>query len=182
MEYWCYERNTFFSIARHYKTGEKIPEYYYDKLRYSRNFIAGLSMLRQLHFSFLDLELHHRYQPNSDQTLNQVRDKVAKTTTVVKILPEDAFLCAFSHIFAGGYAAGYYSYKWSEILSADSFSAFEEVGLQNNDKLSEVGKSFRNNILALGGSKCPMEIFKSFRGREPKTEPLLRYSGLSKTT
>ena len=181
MEYWCYEKNTFFSMAKHYKTGETIPKHYYDKLVSSRHFMAGLSMLRQLHFSLLDLELHHKYQPDSGETLVQVRDRIAEKTTVIRTLPEDAFLCAFNHIFAGGYAAGYYSYKWSEILSADSFSAFEEVGLDNDDELLEVGKSFRDNILALGGSKNPMEIFKSFRGREPETEPLLRYSGLLKS-
>ena len=178
MEYWCYEKNTFFSMAKHYQTGETIPKHYYDKLKTSRNFMAGLSMLRQLHFSFLDLDLHHRYQPDGNETLFEARDRVAKKTTVMKILPEDAFLCAFSHIFAGGYAAGYYSYKWSEILSADSFSAFEEAGLEDDNKIAEVGKNFKNNILALGGSKDPLEIFKSFRGREPKTEALVIYSGL----
>ena len=178
MEYWCYEKNTFFSMAKHYQTGETIPKHYYDKLKTSRNFMAGLSMLRQLHFSFLDLDLHHRYQPDGNETLFEARDRVAKKTTVMKILPEDAFLCAFSHIFAGGYAAGYYSYKWSEILSADSFSAFEEAGLEDDNKIAEVGKNFKKNILALGGSKDPLEIFKSFRGREPKTEALLKYSGL----
>jgi oligopeptidase A len=93
-------------------------------------------------------------------------------------LPEDAFLCSFGHIFAGGYAAGYYSYKWAEVLSADAFAAFEEAGLDNEEAIATVGKRFRDTVLALGGSLHPMEVFKAFRGREPQTEPLLRHSGL----
>ena len=93
-------------------------------------------------------------------------------------IPEDNFLCAFGHIFAGGYAAGYYSYKWAEVLSADAFAAFEEAGLSDEDAVKSVGKRFRETVLSLGGSLHPMEVFQSFRGREPQTEPLLRHSGL----
>ena len=178
MENWCYEQTTLFNMAKHYETGETLPEHYYDKLMAARNYMSGSAMLRQLHFSFLDLELHHRYQPNGNETPAQVRDRIAQTTTVIKPLPEDAFLCAFGHIFAGGYAAGYYSYKWAEVLSADAFAAFEEAGLNDEKALSETGKRFRDTILALGGSVDPMEVFKAFRGREPQTEPLLRHSGL----
>jgi oligopeptidase A len=95
-------------------------------------------------------------------------------------LPEDAFLCSFGHIFAGGYAAGYYSYKWAEVLSADAFAAFEEAGLDNEGAIVTTGHRFRDTVLALGGGQHPMEVFKSFRGREPSTEPLLRHSGLLK--
>ena len=108
-----------------------------------------------------------------------MRQRIAKTTTVLPPLPEDAFLCSFGHIFAGGYAAGYYSYKWAEVLSADAFGAFEEAGLDNLQALTETGKRFRDTVLALGGSQHPMDVFKSFRGREPSTEPLLRHSGLA---
>ena len=177
MENWCYEQTTLFNMAKHYETGETLPEHYYDKLMAARNYMSGSAMLRQLHFSFLDLELHHRYQPNGNETPAQVRDRIAQTTTVIKPLPEDAFLCAFGHIFAGGYAAGYYSYKWAEVLSADAFAAFEEAGLNDEKALSETGKRFRDTVLALGGSVDPMEVFKAFRGREPQTEPLLRHSG-----
>ncbi|MFP3434925.1 M3 family metallopeptidase, partial [Paraburkholderia sp. SIMBA_061] len=90
-----------------------------------------------------------------------------------------AFLCSFGHIFAGGYAAGYYSYKWAEVLSADAFAAFEEAGLDDDMALAKVGKQFRDTVLALGGSLHPMSVFKEFRGREPQTEPLLRHSGLT---
>ena len=135
-------------------------------------------MLRQLHFGMVDIELHHRYQPGGAETPSDVRHRIAETTTVLKPLPEDKFLCAFGHIFAGGYAAGYYSYKWAEVLSADAFAAFEEVGLDNEEAVATVGKKYRDTVLALGGSLHPMEVFKKFRGREPQTEPLLRHSGL----
>ena len=178
MENWCYDKSTLFNMAKHYETGETLPEHYYDKLVSARNYMSGSGMLRQLHFSFLDLELHHRYQPNGEETPAAVRNRIAEKTTVMKPLPEDSFLCAFGHIFAGGYAAGYYSYKWAEVLSADAFSAFEEAGLNDEKAVSETGKRFRDTVLALGGSLDPMEVFKAFRGREPKTEPLLRHSGL----
>jgi oligopeptidase A len=178
MENWCYDRPTLFGMAKHYQTGEPLPEHYYQKLLAAKNYMSGSMMLRQLHFSLLDIELHYRYQPGGEETPSQVRDRIAKTTTVMPPLPEDAFLCAFGHIFAGGYAAGYYSYKWAEVLSADAFAAFEEAGLDDEEAVASVGNRFRDTVLALGGSLHPMEVFKAFRGREPKTEPLLRHSGL----
>ena len=179
MENWCYHRETLLGMAKHYETGETLPEHYYQKLLAARNYMSGSAMLRQLHFGLVDLELHHRYQPGSNESVNDVRNRIAKTTTVLPPLPEDAFLCSFGHIFAGGYAAGYYSYKWAEVLSADAFSAFEEAGLDDSQAITATGKRFRETVLALGGSKHPMEVFKSFRGREPSTEPLLRHSGLA---
>ncbi|MBE9020417.1 M3 family metallopeptidase, partial [Chroococcidiopsidales cyanobacterium LEGE 13417] len=179
MENWCYHRETLMGMAKHYETGETLPEHYYQKLIAARNYMSGSAMLRQLHFGLVDLELHHRYQPGGMETASDVRQRIAKTTTVLPPLPEDAFLCSFGHIFAGGYAAGYYSYKWAEVLSADAFGAFEEAGLDNPQALTETGKRFRNTVLALGGSQHPMDVFKSFRGREPSTEPLLRHSGLA---
>lgn len=179
MENWCYDHSTLFGMAKHYETGETLPEHYYQKLLDSKNYMSGSGMLRQLHFSFLDIELHHRYQPGGKETPMDVRNRLAKTTMVLTPLPEDAFLCAFGHIFAGGYAAGYYSYKWAEVLSADAFAAFEEVGLENETKIAETGKRFRDTVLALGGSVHPMEVFKLFRGREPITQPLLEHNGLA---
>ena len=178
MENWCYDRPTLFGMAKHYETGETLPEAYYQKLLAAKNYMSGSAMLRQLHFGLLDMELHHNYQPGGNETPNQVRDRLAKTTSVLQPLPEDNFLCSFGHIFAGGYAAGYYSYKWAEVLSADAFAAFEEVGLSNEDAIKSVGKRFRDTVLSLGGSLHPMEVFHSFRGREPQTEPLLKHSGL----
>lgn len=181
MENWCYDRATLFGMAQHYETGESLPEEYYQKLLAARNYMSGSGMLRQLHFSLLDIELHHRYQPGGEETPKTVRDRLAKTTAVMPPLPEDSFLCSFGHIFAGGYAAGYYSYKWAEVLSADAFAAFEEAGLEDEEAVIATGQRFRDTVLALGGSKPPMEVFKAFRGREPKTEPLLRHSGLLAT-
>jgi oligopeptidase A len=178
MENWCYDRPTLMGMARHYETGEPLPEHYYQKLLAARHYMSGSGMLRQLYFSRVDLELHHRYVPGGDETPNDVRNRIAKTTTILPPLPEDAFLCAFGHIFSGGYAAGYYSYKWAEVLSADAFAAFEEAGLDNEEAIASTGKRYRDTVLALGGSLHPMEVFKTFRGREPSTEPLLRHSGL----
>jgi oligopeptidase A len=178
MENWCYHRPTLLGLGRHYETGEPLPDHYYQKLLAARTYMSGSAMLRQLHFSLLDLELHSRYVPDSGETPEQVRDRLAKTTMVMSPLPEDAFLCAFGHIFAGGYAAGYYSYKWAEVLSADAFAAFEEAGLEDEGAIAQVGHRFRDTVLALGGSQHPMTVFKAFRGREPDTEPLLRHNGL----
>ncbi|WP_204152882.1 M3 family metallopeptidase [Leptolyngbya sp. CCY15150] len=178
MENWCYRRSTLMSLGKHYQTGEPLPDEYYQKLVTARTYMSGSATLRQVHLSLLDLELHHRYQPTSDETPNQVRDRLAATTMVLSPLPEDSFLCAFKHIFAGGYAAGYYSYKWAEVLSADAFAAFEEAGLDDDGAIAEVGRRFRDTVLALGGSQPPMEVFKAFRGREPDPSALLRHSGL----
>ena len=107
-----------------------------------------------------------------------VQRRVAARTTVLPPLPEDRFLCSFTHIFAGGYAAGYYSYKWAEVLSADAFAAFEEAGLEDPRAVAATGRRFRDTVLALGGSRHPMDVFKAFRGREPSTAALLRQAGL----
>lgn len=178
MENWCYDRPTLMGMAKHYETGEPLPEHYYQKLLAARHYMSGSTMLRQLHFSRIDLELHHRYLPGGNETPADVRSRIAKTTTILPPLPEDNFLCAFGHIFAGGYAAGYYSYKWAEVLSADAFAAFEDAGLDNEEAIATTGKRYRDTVLALGGSLPPMEVFKAFRGREPSTEPLLKHSGL----
>ncbi|QSJ19734.1 M3 family metallopeptidase [Nostoc sp. UHCC 0702] len=181
MENWCYERPTLFGMAKHYENGEPLPEHYYQKLLAARNYMSGSGTLRQIHFSSLDLELHYRYHPDGDETPADVRHRLAKTTTVLSPLPQDAFLCAFGHIFAGGYAAGYYSYKWAEVLSADAFAAFEEAGLEDEEAIKATGKRYRDTVLALGGSKHPMEVFESFRGREPSTVSLLKHNGLLAT-
>jgi oligopeptidase A len=178
MENWCYDRSTLFGMAKHYQTGEALPEHYYQKLLAARTFMSGSVMLRQLYFGMLDLELHHRYQPGGNETVVDVRNRIAEKTTILPPLPEDAFLCAFGHIFSGSYAAGYYSYKWAEVLSADAFAAFEEADLENEEAIASTGERFRETVLALGGSLHPMEVFKKFRGREPDTEALLRHSGL----
>lgn len=135
-------------------------------------------MMRQLGLGITDIQLYHQHDPEGKASAFDVNRKVTEETSVLPPLPEDRFLCSFSHIFAGGYAAGYYSYKWSEVLSADAFSAFEEAGLEDEGAVKEMGCRFRDTILAQGGSRPPMEVFKDFRGREPSTEALLRHSGL----
>ena len=180
MENWCYHYPTLMGMAKHYETGEALPEHYYHKLVAAKNYMSGSVMLRQVYFSSVDIQLHHRYQPGNGESANDFRNRIAQTNTVLPPLAEDAFLCAFGHIFAGGYAAGYYSYKWAEVLSADAFAAFEEAGLDSDEAVSSTGKRFGDTVLALGGSQHPMEVFKSFRGREPSTAPLLKHSGLVK--
>ncbi|KAG7550200.1 Peptidase M3A/M3B catalytic domain [Arabidopsis thaliana x Arabidopsis arenosa] len=178
MENWCYHRDTLMSIAKHYQTGETLPENVYKKLLAARTFRAGSLSLRQLKFATVDLELHTKYMPGGTETIYDVDQRVSIKTQVIPPLPEDRFLCSFSHIFAGGYAAGYYSYKWAEVLSADAFSAFEDAGLDDIKAVKETGQRFRNTILALGGGKAPLKVFVEFRGREPSPEPLLRHNGL----
>jgi oligopeptidase A len=178
MENWCYQRETLVGLSEHRETKEPLPDELFQKIRSSRTFQAGLLTLRQLNFGFLDLELHHRFDPRGGETPFDVQRQIAEKTTLLPPLAEDRFLCSFSHIFQGGYAAGYYSYKWAEVLSADAFAAFEESGLDGPGPLRETGRRFRETILSLGGSEPPMEVFKKFRGREPTTEALLRHSGL----
>ncbi|WP_228040993.1 M3 family metallopeptidase [Nodosilinea sp. LEGE 07088] len=178
MENWCYHRDTLLTLARHVGTGEPLPEDLYQKIVAARTFMTGSAILRQVRFGWTDLELHHRYCPDSGETVAEVNRRIAIQASVLKPLPEDAFLCAFTHIFAGGYAAGYYSYFWAEVLSADAFAAFEEAGLENEAAIAQTGRRFRDTVLALGGSRHPMEVFKAFRGREPSTQALLRHRGL----
>ena len=178
MENWCYHRDTLMGLSHHIDTQEKLPDALFKKIVAARTFRAASLMLRQLNFSLLDLELHHRFDPGGTETPVDVQRRVAETTTVLPPIAEDNFLCGFAHIFQGGYAAGYYSYKWAEVLSADAFAAFEEAGLDQPASIEATGRRFRDTVLALGGSAPPMEIFKQFRGREPSTEALLRHSGL----
>ena len=162
-----------------------MPEEMFAKLCEQKTFNAGMMACRQIQFGQLDMELHSNFdasQPDGSEseTIFDVQRRVAEKYTPYNMpIPEDGFLCAFSHIFAGGYAAGYYSYKWAEVLSADAFSAFEEVGLENEDEVQKVGRRFRDTVLAMGGGEDPMTVFKSFRGREPSPEALLRHNGFA---
>ena len=178
MENWCYHRETLRGLSGHVETGEPLPGDLYEKIAAARTFRAGTMMLRQVAFALLDLELHHRWDPAGSETPFDVQRRLAARTSVVPPLPEDRFLCGFNHIFAGGYAAGYYSYKWAEVLSADAFGAFEEAGLDDRAAVAATGRRYRDTVLALGGSRPPMEVFESFRGRAPTTEALLRHAGL----
>lgn len=181
MENWCYDKQTLHGFARHYQTGEVIPDELFEKVKAAKNFNAGLAMMRQLYFGVMDLRLHSTYDPAGDQSPFDVQRSVASVYSVMPPLNEDRFLCSFSHIFAGGYAAGYYSYKWAEVMSADAFSAFEEAGLDNDTAVRETGRRFRETVLSLGGGKHPGEVFRLFRGKDPSPDALLRHSGLAKT-
>jgi oligopeptidase A len=178
MENWCYDRATLLGMARHWQSAEPLPESEFAKLLAARTFMAGAATLRQVHFALTDLRLHSQWRPELGISPEQLRREIARTTTVLDPLPEDAMLCSFSHIFAGGYSAGYYSYKWAEVLSADAFGAFEEVGLENEEAIRATGRRFRDTVLSEGGSRHPTEVFASFRGRAPSTEALIRHSGL----
>ncbi|MCP9834573.1 MULTISPECIES: M3 family metallopeptidase [unclassified Cyanobium] len=178
MENWCYDHATLMGMARHWQSGEPLPEVEFAKLRAARTFMGGAATLRQVHFALTDLRLHSQWTPECGQTPEQLRREIAATTTVLEPIEEDAFLCSFGHIFAGGYSAGYYSYKWAEVLSADAFSAFEEVGLENEAAIQATGRRFRETVLSLGGSRHPGEVFETFRGRAPSPEALIRHSGL----
>ncbi|MDX2052564.1 MAG: M3 family metallopeptidase [Polyangiaceae bacterium] len=179
MENWCYHRPTLLTFARHFESGEPLPQDLFDKLLSARNYRAGSQFLRQVHLGSLDLALHSSFEPNDTESLQTLVQSVARENTILKPLPEDRFLCSFGHIFAGGYAAGYYSYKWAEVLAADAFTAFTEAGLDNPEKLSEVGTRFRDTVLALGGGKEPGAVFRLFRGRDPDPKALLESYGLS---
>jgi len=178
MENWCYQNETLRSISCHIDSGASLPDELADKLRAARTYRAASDMLRQIYFARTDLELHERTADSKEEGAFEVQRRVAEETTVIPPLSEDRFLCSFGHIFAGGYAAGYYSYKWAEVLAADAFGAFEEVGLDNARELARLGRLFRSTVLALGGSRPPGEVFEAFRGRAPRPEALLEQSGL----
>nr|QKY15016.1 ATP-dependent clp protease ATP-binding subunit clpa-like protein (clpA) [Polytomella parva] len=191
MENWCYDENTLKSFAKHYETGEPLPKELFQRVLAAKTYRAGSMYLRQIRFGSTDLELHARYKPVSGtegkeegegkgqgEGVFAVDQAMAVKTLVTPPYPGDRFLCSFNHIFAGGYAAGYYSYLWAEVLSADSFAAFEEAGLDKEDKIRETGHRFRDTVLALGGGVAPAEVFKRFRGREPSPQALLRHNNL----
>ncbi len=182
MENWCFHKNTLLNIAKHYETGESLSDENFEKLVKNRTFNCGMATLRQLHFAITDIRLHSNITSNQGKNSNEIRKEIARYTTVIEPIQEDKFLCCFSHIFAGGYSAGYYSYKWAEVLSADAFSMFEEADLENNQNIKDIGAKFKDTILSLGGSLSPLEVFKLFRGREPKTDSLIRHLGLSTST
>merc|ERR1712166_29874 len=169
MENWLYDQRTLYGFAKHHETGEPLPDHYFDKLRGARVYQAGLAMTRQLYFQSTDLELHSRYlgAEASGETPFDVQQRMAKRHLAMPPLEEDRFLAAFSHIFAGGYAAGYYSYKWAEVMSADAFGAFEDAGLDDEVAVQATGRRFRDTVLALGGGTAPMDVYVEFRGREP---------------
>ncbi|MES2089414.1 MAG: M3 family metallopeptidase, partial [Pseudomonadota bacterium] len=178
MENFCWEWDVIQQLTCHVDTGMSLPRALFDKMLEAKNFQSGLMTLRQVEFSLFDMRLHAElgHEQNIQPLVDEVRREVA-----VNIPPAfNRFQHSFSHIFAGGYAAGYYSYKWAEVLSADAYAAFEEASTSSAGVLNaEVGRRYRESILEAGGSRTAMENFKAFRGREPSIDALLRHQGMS---
>ena len=173
MENWCWEPEGLALISGHFETGEPLPQDLLEKMLAAKNFQSGLMMVRQIEFSLFDFELHATH--GDGRSVLEVIESIRSEVSVLRPPAYNRFANGFAHIFAGGYAAGYYSYKWAEVLSADAFSKFEEEGVLN----AETGRAFREAILARGGSQEPMQLFVDFRGREPSIDALLRHSGLT---
>jgi len=177
LENWAWQPEALAFISSHFETGEPLPQTMLDKMLAAKNFQSAMQMLRQLEFSIFDFQMHAQYDSNNPQQesyIQHILDNVRQQYAVVKAPDFNRFQHGFSHIFGGGYAAGYYSYKWAEVLSADAFARFEEEGIFN----PQVGHDFLTNILEKGGSQEPSELFKAFRGRAPKIDALLRHSGI----
>ncbi|VXC62965.1 M3 family metallopeptidase [Massilia sp. 9I] len=176
MENFCWEWDKLQQMTAHVKTGEPLPRALYDKMLAAKNFQSGMMTLRQVEFSLIDMHLHYDFDPKAERTVQNLIDDIRKQFSVMIPPSFNRFQHSFGHIFSGGYAAGYYSYKWAEVLSADAYAAFEEA--LESGQLQETGKRFQQEILAVGGSRPALESFKAFRGREPSIDALLRHSGM----
>ncbi|MEW8314591.1 MAG: oligopeptidase A [Candidatus Thiodiazotropha endolucinida] len=174
MENWCWEKAALDLISGHVDTGDPIPDELYRRMYTAKNFQSAMQMVRQLEFALFDFRIHREYDPQRGGRIYEILQEVRQLVAVITPPAWNRFAHGFSHIFAGGYAAGYYSYKWAEVLSADAFSLFEERGIFNAD----TGQAFLQEVLQQGGSRDAMELFVAFRGREPEIEPLLRHSGI----
>lgn len=175
MENWCWERATLDLIAGHYQTNEALPENLFNKMLAAKNFQSGMQMVRQLEFALFDFRMHREYDPARGARVADLLNEIRNTVSVFTPPVFNRFAHSFSHIFAGGYAAGYYSYKWAEVLSSDAFAKFEENGVFDQT----TGQQFLHTILEQGGAREPMELFVEFRGREPTIDALLRHSGIA---
>lgn len=180
MENFCWEWDVVRHMTSHIDTKEPLPKELFDKMLAAKNYQSGLQMLRQVEFSLADMHLHYDYDPDGQKTAQNVLDEIRRKYAVVIPPAFNRFLQSFSHIFAGGYAAGYYSYKWAEVLSADVYSAFEESLADGNDLVSPaMGARLLKEILSVGGSRPAIESFTAFRGRQPTIDALLRHNGLA---
>ena len=175
MENFCWEWDVLRHMTRHVDTGEPLPRALYDKMLAAKNFQSGLAMLRQIEFSVFDMRLHWDFDPAARRSALELLEEVRAKIAVLVPPAWNRFPNSFSHIFAGGYAAGYYSYKWAEVLSADAYGAFEESRSVTDP---ETGARFRDEVLAVGGSRPAAESFRAFRGREPSVDALLRHNGM----
>ena len=175
MENWCWEQEALALISGHYQTGEPLPDSLFNKMLAAKNFQAGMMTVRQLEFSLFDFRIHKDYDPEKGARIYPILEQVRAQVAVINPPKFNRFAHSFSHIFAGGYAAGYYSYKWAEVLSSDAFSLFEEKGIFNQ----ETGKLFLTTILETGGSEDAMALFIKFRGRKPTIDALLKHNGIA---
>jgi oligopeptidase A len=179
MENFCWEWDVLSGMTAHAETGEPLPHALFAKMIAAKNFQSGMQTLRQIEFALFDLLLHSEFDPAGTRSVQQLIADVRAEVAVLFPPDWNRFPQSFSHIFGGGYAAGYYSYKWAEVLSADAYSAFEEAGKKNGSTLdAATGERFWREILAVGGSRPAMESFKAFRGREPTVDALLRHNGM----
>ena len=178
MENFCWEWEVLEPMTRHVDSGERMPKALFDKMLAAKNFQSGLAMLRQLEFSIFDMRLHDDFDPTGKRRILELLDEVRDSVAVMRPPEYNRFPNSFSHIFAGGYAAGYYSYKWAEVLSADAYSAFEERRGTAGILDAATGARFRDEVLAAGGSRPAAESFRAFRGRDPSVDALLRHSGM----
>ncbi|WP_298998903.1 M3 family metallopeptidase [uncultured Tenacibaculum sp.] len=176
LENWCYEKEALELFAKHYETGEVIPMEYVEKIKESASFHEGMQTLRQLSFGLLDMSWHSGDSPETITSVKEFETNAFESTQLYPDVAENCMSTSFSHIFQGGYSAGYYSYKWAEVLDADAFEYFKEEGIFNK----EIADKFKNNVLSKGGTEEPMELYKRFRGREPKPDALLKRAGLLK--
>ena len=172
-ENWCYEPEALALFAKHYKTGEIIPQDYISKIKASASFQEGIATMRQISFGMLDMAFHAN-NPTEISNVKQFEKSVFEPTTLYPDVEENCMSVSFSHIFQGGYSSGYYSYKWAEVLDADAFAYFQEKGIFDED----VATKFAENILSKGGTEQPMELYKKFRGQEPQPDALLKRAGL----
>ena len=179
MENFCWEWDVLQHMTAHVDTGEPLPHALFDKMIAAKNFQSGLQTLRQVEFALFDMHLHFDYDPYGSKSVQDVLNEVRQQVAVMIPPAFNRFQNSFGHIFAGGYAAGYYSYKWAEVLSADAYSAFEEAAAGGNVLLPEIGQRFLREILAMGGARPALESFKAFRGREPSIDALLRHNGMT---
>jgi oligopeptidase A len=175
LENWCWEKQSVNLISGHYKTKKKLPDALFQKMRAAKNFQSAMQMVRQLEFALFDFRLHLEFNELEENQIQKFLDEVRQQVCVTPIPEFNRFQHSFSHIFAGGYAAGYYSYKWAEVLSSDAFSKFEETGIFN----PLTGQEFLKNILEQGGSEDPMDLFIAFRGRKPSIDALLKHNGIA---
>jgi oligopeptidase A len=178
MENFCWEWDVLQHMTRHVDTGEPLPRALFDKMVAAKNFHSGLGFLRQIEFAEFDMHLHSDFDPASGKSAQQLLDEVRSRVAVLPQPAYNRFPNSFSHIFGGGYAAGYYSYKWAEVLSADAYSAFEEMRESKGVLDAATGERFRDEILAVGGSRPAAESFRAFRGRAPSVDALLRHNGM----